>query len=161
MTMVRVTSLAGALGDDDREKLGERLTNAVLEVETGKDTPEARAGVMVQFEELPAGHWFHGGRAAEDLYEKNGIFWVTATVMEGPWTAELKADLVARLAGGLRDVAGPAEKQAVWITVHEVPDGAWSVNGRAVGIEQFLWAFEPDRQATIRKLLETKGEGAA
>ena len=42
----------------------------------------------------------------------------------------------------------------MWFTVREVPDGAWGVNGDVVGIEQFLWAFEPDRQATIRKLLD-------
>ncbi len=81
MTMIRVTSLKGTLGREEREQLGEKLTNAVLEVETGKDTPEARAGVMVQFEELPNGHWFHGGRAADELYQRNGLFSVTATVM--------------------------------------------------------------------------------
>ena len=44
MTMIRVTCLEGTLGREERERLGEKLTNAVLEVETGKDTPEARAG---------------------------------------------------------------------------------------------------------------------
>ena len=153
MTIVRVISLEGALSGEDRAGLGEKLTTAVLEVETGKDTPEARPGVMIQFQELPAGHWFHGGRPAEDLYAKNGIFSVTATVMQGPWTRDLKAELSSRLAAALRDAVGAADRQAVWITVHEVPDGAWSVNGAVVGIEQLLWAFEPDRQSTIRRFL--------
>jgi len=160
MTVVRVTSLEGALRAEDRRLLGEKLTAAVLEVETGKDTPESRPGVMVQFEELPELSWFHGGKAAEDLYEKQGIFGVTAIVMQGPWTSALKAELSSRLAAALRDVARVPEKHAIWITVHEVPDGAWSVNGRTVRIEQLIWAFESDRQATIRALLEsTDGAG--
>ena len=153
MTIVRVISLEGALGGEDRARLGEKLTEAVLEVETGKDTPEARPGVMVQFQDLPAGHWFHGGRPAEALYAKNGIFSVSATVMQGPWTSELKAELSSRLAAALRDVVGVAQPQAIWITVHEVPDGAWSVNGAVVRIEQLLWAFQADRQATIQDFL--------
>ena len=160
MTVVRVTSMAGALRAEDRRELGEKLTSAVLEVETGKDTPEARPGVMVQFEELSESSWFHGGRAAEDLYDRNGIFWVTAIVMQGPWTSALKAELSSRLAAALRDVSEVPEKHAIWITVHEVPDGAWNVNGNTVRIEQLIWAFESDRQATIRGLLEsTDGAG--
>jgi phenylpyruvate tautomerase PptA (4-oxalocrotonate tautomerase family) len=140
--------------------LGEKLTAAVLEVETGKDTAESRPGVMVQFEELPESSWFHGGKAAEDLYEKHGIFGVTAIVMQGPWTSALKAELSSRLAAALRDVARVPEKHAIWITVHEVPDGAWSVNGRTVRIERLIWAFESDRQANIRALLaSTDGAG--
>ena len=153
MTVVRVTSMTGALGAEARRELGEKLTSAVLEVETGKDTPEARPGVMVQFEELAESSWFHGGRAAEDLYDKNGIFWVTAIVMQGPWTSALKAELSSRLAAALREVSEVPEKHAIWITVHEVPDGAWNVNGNTVRIEQLIWAFESDRQATIRGLL--------
>ena len=160
MTVVRVTSMAGALRAEDRRELGEKLTSAVLEVETGKDTPEARPGVMVQFEELSESSWFHGGQAAEDLYDRNGIFWVTAIVMQGPWTSALKAELSSRLAAALRDVSEVPEKHAIWITVHEVPDGAWNVNGNTVRIEQLIWAFESDRQATIRGLLEsTDGAG--
>ena len=161
MTMIRVTSLEGTLGREEREQLGEKLTNGVLEVETGKDTPEARAGVMVQFEELPNGHWFHGGRAADELYQRNGIFWVTATVMEGPWTPDLRSELVSHLIGALREVAGTPERQVIWATIREVPDGCWSVNGEVVGIEQFLWAFESDRQATIREVLSGKKETSA
>ena len=161
MTMVRVTCLEGTLGKEDREQLGEKLTNAVLEVETGKDTPEARAGVMVQFEELPSGHWFHGGRAADELYQSNGIFSVTATVMEGPWTPDLRSELVRRLIGALREVVGTPERQVIWATIREVPDGCWSINGDVVGIEQFLWAFESDRKDTIRELLSGKKETSA
>ncbi len=161
MTMIRVTSLEGTLGREEREQLGEKLTNAVLEVETGKDTPEARAGVMVQFEELPNGHWFHGGRAADELYQRNGIFSVTATVMEGPWNPDLRSELVRRLIGALREVVGTPERQVIWATIREVPDGCWSINGDVVGIEQFLWAFESDRKDTIRELLSGKKETSA
>ncbi len=161
MTMIRVTSLEGTLGREEREQLGEKLTNAVLEVETGKDTPEARAGVMVQFEALPSGHWFHGGRAADELYQRNGLFSVTATVMEGPWTPDLRSELVSRLVGALREVAGTPERQVIWATIREVLDGCWSVNGEVVGIEQFLWAFESDRKATIQEVLSRRKKTSA
>ena len=62
MTVVRVSSMGPLLSDEQRLALGERLTKSVLEVEVGKDRPEVRPGVMVQFESLPAGHWFHMGR---------------------------------------------------------------------------------------------------
>lgn len=153
MTVVRVTSLEGALNPEEREKLADLLTSAVLEVETGNDTAEARAGVMVVFEEIGRRSWYHGGRSVEDLYPPRGIFWLTATVMQGPWTRRLRSDLIGRLSGALRSALELPDRRAVWITLREVPDGSWGVNGRVLGIEQLLWAFEPDRQETIRRFL--------
>ncbi len=161
MTMIRVTSLDGTLGREERVQLGEKLTSVVMEVETGKDTPEARAGVMVQFEELPSGHWFHAGQAVDALDQRNGRFWVTATVMEGPWTPDLRSELVRRLVGALREVAGTPDGQVIWATIREVPDGCWSVNGEMVGIEQFLWAFESDRKETIQEMLSERKKTSA
>lgn len=160
MTVVRVTSLRGALDDAARMELGDSLTRAVLEVETGKDTPQARAGVMVQFEELAPGHWYHGGVAVEERYPANGVFGVAASVMQGPWTPELKSELIDGLARAIRDTVGTAERQAMWFTISEVPNGAWGVNGSVVGIEKFLWAFDPERQATIRKFLDLGEPGS-
>lgn len=159
MTVLRVTSLRGALDAAARSELGDSLTRAVLEAETGKDTPEARAGVMVQFDEIAPGHWFHGGVAVEERYATNGIFHVAASVMQGPWTAELKAAFIDGLARAIRETVGSPERQTMWFTITEIPDGAWGVNGSVVGIEQFLWAFEPDRQVTIRKFLDAKTPG--
>jgi len=47
----------------------------------------------------------------------------------------------------------------MWFTITEIPDGAWGVNGVVVGIEQLLWAFEPDRQVTIRRFLDGEAPG--
>ena len=160
MTVVRVTSIEGTLGPKMRQSLGERLTTIVLEVETGKDAVEARPGVMVQFDELSPDSWFHGGRPAGELYPTGGVVYAIATVMQGPWTQALKGALSARLGQALREALREAqgdsegESPSVWVTVQEIEDGAWSVNGTIVGIEQLLWAFEPDRAATIQALLD-------
>ncbi len=162
MTVVRVTSIEGTLGREMRESLGERLTAIVLEVETGKDTVEARPGVMVHFDELSPDSWFHGGRPADELYPTGRVVYATATVMQGPWTPALKGALSARLGAALREVLREAqedsegESPSVWVTVQEIEDGAWSVNGTVIEIEQLLWAFEPDRAATIQALLDAR-----
>jgi len=126
MTVVRVASLRGALDAAARSELGDSLTRAVLEVETGRDTPEARAAVMVQFEEFAPGTWYHAGVAVDERYPKNGIFRVAASVMQGPWTAELKSAFIDGLARAVRATVGSPERQMMWFTITEIPDGAVS-----------------------------------
>ena len=68
-------------------------------------------------------------------------------------TADTVKSVREALREGQEDSDG--ESPSVWVTVQEIQDGAWSVNGTVIGIEQLLWAFEPDRAATIRALLDS------
>jgi len=74
--------------------------------------------------------------------------------MQGPWTPKRKSERIARIGDEIRNAVGAADPQTMWFTMNEVQDGAWGVNGNVVHIEQLVWAFDAERQATIRRFLD-------
>jgi len=61
-----------------------------------------------------------------------------------------------RLEAIVRDVADMPKQGTgsdFWMTIVEVPDGAWGVGGRPVSIAQLAPIFTDDRQEHIRKYL--------
>ncbi len=67
MTVVRIVSEPGRLGEEQRAELAESLTKAVLDVEVGSDNEVARRGIMVLFDEQSSDTWAVGGRFALDI----------------------------------------------------------------------------------------------
>ena len=82
---------------------------------------------------------------------------ITTQVMAGPWNPEMKRDLFAKLEEVVRDVAEmPRQGNGgdVWMTVVEVPEGAWGLGGAPVSIERLAPVFADDRKQRIREYLE-------
>ena len=84
---------------------------------------------------------------------------VDARVMAGPWNDEMKARLFERLEAILRDAADMPKTgngADFWMTIVEVPEGAWGLGGRTVSIERLAPVFSEDRQERIRAHLRRR-----
>lgn len=77
-------------------------------------------------------------------------------MIAGPWTNEMKSELFDRIEVVVRDVA-EMPKEGVgadfWMTIVEVPDGAWGLGGRRVSTESLAPVFAEDRQRRIQQHL--------
>jgi phenylpyruvate tautomerase PptA (4-oxalocrotonate tautomerase family) len=127
--MIDVTLQEGALSEEKRKALAERLTDTILRAEGAQDIPFSRQITLVYFDERPAGSIYVAGeRAAEPRYR------VLVTIPEGSIKDdERKAGLVEAITRDVLDADGAEGDEAglrVWVFIHEVPDGHWAGAGR-------------------------------
>jgi phenylpyruvate tautomerase PptA (4-oxalocrotonate tautomerase family) len=127
--MIDVTLPEGVLSEEQRNALGERLTNTILKWEGAAEIPFSRQITLVYFDERPAGSIYVAGQqAAEPRYR------VLVTIPEGSIKDdERKAGLVAEVTRDVLDAEGTADDAAamrVWVFLHEVPDGHWAGAGQ-------------------------------
>lgn len=128
MPMIDVTLPEGALTDEQRNALGERLTNTILKWEGAAEIPFSRQITLVYFDERPAGSVYVAGeQSAEPRYR------VLVTIPEGSIKDdERKAGLVQEVTRDVLELAGEEGDEAafrVWVFIHEVPDGHWAGAG--------------------------------
>ena len=129
MPLIDVTLPEGALTEEQRNALGERLTNTVLKWEGAADIPFSRQITVVYFDERPAGSiYVAGAQETEPRYR------VLVTIPEGSITDdERKAGMVEEMTRDVLEVDGSDDETAsfrVWVFIHEVPDGHWAGAGR-------------------------------
>jgi phenylpyruvate tautomerase PptA (4-oxalocrotonate tautomerase family) len=135
--MIDVTLPEGALSDEQRDALGERLTNTILKWEGAAEIPFSRQITVVYFDERPAGSiYVAGARETEPRYR------VLVTIPEGSITDdERKAGLVEEITRDVVEVDGTEDEAAsfrVWVFIHEVPDGHWGGAGRVFRLRDIV-----------------------
>lgn len=129
MPMIDVTLPEGALSEEKRDALAERLTTTLLKWEGAGDLAFARQITVVYFDERRAGTvYVAGAQATEPRYR------LLVTIPDGAITDdERKAGLVDELTQAVLEVDGASGDEAafrVWVFIHEVPDGHWAGAGR-------------------------------
>ncbi|TPG33205.1 tautomerase family protein [Mycolicibacterium hodleri] len=133
MPMVTVEHLAGQLSAPQKAELAEELTQILLEIEGGGDTPFGRASSWVRFREVEQGDWFVGGTNDGTHVSASGLFLVEIYVPEGL----LDQDRISQAHRATTDAivhvtnAGnaPAASTSVWVQVFEWPDGRMGAGG--------------------------------
>ena len=129
MPMIDVTLPEGALSEEQRNALGERLTNTILKWEGAAEIPFSRQITVVYFDERPAGSIYVAGEP-----ETQPRYRVLITIPEGSIKDdERKAGLVDEVTRDVLEVDGTGDETAsfrVWVFIHEVPDGHWGGAGQ-------------------------------
>jgi phenylpyruvate tautomerase PptA (4-oxalocrotonate tautomerase family) len=127
--MIDVTLPDGALSEEQRGALAERLTNTILKWEGAAEIPFSRQITLVYFDERPAGSIYVAGEQAIDPRYR-----VLVTIPEGSIREDgRKAGLVEEITRDVLEVDGTVGDEAalrVWVFIHEVPDGHWAGAGR-------------------------------
>ena len=152
MTIMRVGIAGAELSRERKQELARRLIDAFCAVEVGDDVEAARVGFMVRFESLAADDVWVGDRPMIEAGPSGRAAVVQAQVMAGPWNAEMKAELFARLEEAVREVVDMPKRGAgsdFWMTFVEVPEGGWGLGGRVVSIADLAPIFTEDRQGRI------------
>jgi len=164
MTMIRVDLVGVELTRDQKAECTDRLTRAWAGVEVGEDSALARTGFMVLYRHFAPDDVWVGTKRMVDAGPSGKAAVVTVQVMAGPWTDPMKAELFASTEAVVRDVAGIERADSgwdFWMTIDEVPDGGWSIGGRAVSIGDIAAIFTEDRQRRIAAYLEEKSRSDA
>ncbi len=159
MTIMRVALIGVELTPDRKAELARRLIAAFCEVEVGRDVSAAHGGFVVQIDEVRPGNVFMGDAPMTAASAVGRAAIVTAQVMSGPWSDEMKSSLFERLETVVREVAEIPRQGAgadVWMTIVEIPEGGFALGGRPVSIARLAPVFSEDRQDRIRAYLARK-----
>lgn len=131
MPLIHVNVPEGALDQERKSRLVDRLTREVLKVE---GAPETAAGLEIAWlflNEVTAGAWAIAGTSQGVA---DGIrYLVQVTVPKGSLNDDRKKLMVETVTRVIADVEGvptvELSPQRVWCMINEVPDGNWGAGG--------------------------------
>jgi phenylpyruvate tautomerase PptA (4-oxalocrotonate tautomerase family) len=167
MPLVTLHHPKNSLTPDQKAQLGEELTNVLLMIEGGQDTPGGRSIAWVMFNEIAEDSWYVGGRLDDKFVSPSGKFLAIVTVPEGSMNQERKSKVHAAVNDSLLRCVGKADiagaGRSVWVQVNEIPEGHWGTSGKTAGVLGIAMVAGLTPQAPIldftRAYLEAKTRG--
>lgn len=156
MTIITVTAPEGRLTLEQRRRLAESLTDAVLEPEVGQFAPSARVGFQVHFRDLPTDHMAIGGKLLIDHEKPRDIMTIDVAVMNAAWPAEVRERVIRNVLEQLAKACDiPKPSPTWWVTFRIIDEGSWGSRGGVLSILQLLdsGAFTEDRANAIRQAI--------
>lgn len=156
MTIITVNTPTGRLSQEQRRRLAETLTDAVLEPEVGQFAPPARAGFQVQFVERQPDMMAIGGRLLADIGPQADVMVIDVAVMDGDWRQEVRTAVIERLLAAMADACGMAEPSpAWWVNFRVIDEGSWGSGGAVLSILSLLdsGVFTEEKGRAIRAAL--------
>ncbi|UOB11061.1 tautomerase family protein [Streptomyces sp. HP-A2021] len=156
MTIITVSTPKGRLSQEQRRKLAETLTDAVLVPEVGQVAPAARAGFQVHFVERAADMMAIGGRLLADTGPDADVMVIDVTVMDGDWRQEVRAEVIERVLAAMTDACGlPEPSPAWWVTFRVIDEGSWGSRGGVLSVLSLLdtGVFTQEKAEAVRAAL--------
>ncbi len=129
MPKLDVTVSPGVLSAEARRDLPARLAAVMLRWEGAPDTAFARSIAWVHVHELAEGSVFDGDGPTDRPHVVLDI-----TVPAGVLGQRRRAGLIAEATQVIGDAAGLDGADAIWVLVHEVPEGFWGAAGEVVTV---------------------------
>jgi len=140
MPMVQLTHVKGALTDEQKDQLSERMTRVLLMIEGDADTPGGRSIAWVLFNEVEPRTWAIGGRFDATYVGQAGKFLITVTVPEGSMNQTNKSAVHKAVNDAVLDITGIPDQdgagRSVWVIINEVTEGHWGGGGRTISVGQ-------------------------
>ncbi|WP_055690390.1 tautomerase family protein [Streptomyces prasinus] len=156
MTVITVNSSKGRLSPEQRRRLAETLTDAVLVPEVGQFAPAARVGFQVHFTEREPEMTAIGGRLLADAGPGADAMVIDVTVMDGDWRQEVRAEVIERVLAAMADACGVSEPSpAWWVTFRVIDEGSWGSRGGVLSVLSLLdsGAFTEEKAGAVRAAL--------
>ncbi|GGU11898.1 tautomerase family protein [Streptomyces coeruleorubidus] len=156
MTIITVNTSKGRLSQEQRRKLAETLTDAVLVPEVGQFAPVARVGFQVHFTEREADMMAIGGRLLADTGPDADVMVIDVTVMDGDWRQEVRAEVIERVLAAMADACGlPEPSPAWWVTFRVIDEGSWGSRGGVLSVLSLLdsGVFTEEKAKAVRAAL--------
>ena len=150
MPLIDVTYPDGTLTPDERTRLADGLTGALLRAERAPDTDFFRSITWVYVHELPEGTVVAAGKPVE-----KPTFRLQVTIPQGALSDRRKQEFVTAATDAVSEAAGIGEEDGlrIWVIFSEVPDGNWGAGGQVVRFEQL-------REAAAAERAKAEGEPA-
>jgi len=156
MTIVTLTTPEGRLSTEQRRRLAESLTDAVLIPEVGQFAPPARIGFQVHFVERAPDCMAIGGRLVSDQTPAPDVATIDICVMDAAWPAGLRKQVTENVLAVMAKACDlPKPSPAWWTTFRTIDEGSWGSRGTVLSILDLLASgvFTAERVAEIRKAL--------
>jgi phenylpyruvate tautomerase PptA (4-oxalocrotonate tautomerase family) len=130
MPKLDLTVSPGVLSAEAKRDLPRQLAAVMLKWEGAPDSRYARSIAWVHVHELAAGG-VHDGDGPTD--EPHII--LEATVPAGVLSERRRAGFVTEATETIRAATGLSRTDAIWVLVHEVPEGYWGAAGQLVTLD--------------------------
>ncbi|MGI5142504.1 MULTISPECIES: tautomerase family protein [unclassified Streptomyces] len=156
MTVITVNSAKGRLSLEQRRKLAETLTDAVLVPEVGRFAQPARVGFQVHFVEREHDMLAIGGRLLTDAEQDPDVMLIDVAVMDGDWRQEVRAEVIERTLAAMTEACGVDEPSpAWWVNFRVIDEGSWGSRGGVLSPLSLLESgvFTEEKAKAIRVAL--------
>jgi len=156
VTVITVNTSKGRLSQEQRRKLAETLTDAVLVPEVGQFAPAARVGFQVHFVEREPDMMAIGGRLLADLGPDPDVMVIDVTLMDGDWRQDVRTEVIERVLAAMADACGLAEPApAWWVNFRVIDEGSWGSRGGVLSVLSLLdsGVFTEEKAKAIRAAL--------
>lgn len=173
MPIIQVHHPAGRLDAATKADVARRLTDVLVTMEGGANTPKGRGFAWVMFHEIAAEDWWVGGRTDEHYVASPGRFLVYVTIPEGYMNAAHKgyvhAAVTSAIVEATRSSAPPStgvavdwtEGASILLVIDEVTEGNWGAAGTAISIGSIAGSVglpkDGERFAWVRAYFAAKG----
>jgi phenylpyruvate tautomerase PptA (4-oxalocrotonate tautomerase family) len=138
MPIIQVYYPQGALDQQLKATLAQKLTDVLIMMEGGAGTTAGRAFASVLMTEVNADSWFVGGHLDATFVAKAGKFLVYVTIPEGYMNAAHKTEVHSAVNAAILEVTGhqadPSAGANILVVINEVPEGNWGANGKTIGM---------------------------
>ena len=143
MPMITLTLPHGTLDETGLAEIQATLSRTLLKWEGAPDTEFFRAQTWCRIDEVPAGRFAAHG-------DQQPRFRVDATVPQGALSDRRKERLIVEVTDQVLHAAGltDADALAVWVLIHEQPEGTWGAGGHVVRFADLKAVAQPQRSAT-------------
>ncbi|MCD7442430.1 tautomerase family protein [Streptomyces lincolnensis] len=153
MTIITVNTPTGRLSQEQRRRLAETLTDAVLVPEVGQFAPPARVGFQVHFVEREPDMMAIGGRLLADIDPDADVMVIDVAVMDGDWRQEVRTAVIERVLAALADACGLSEPSpSWWVNFRVIDEGSWGSSGGVLSVLSLLdtGVFTEEKVKVIR-----------
>lgn len=154
MPMIDFTYPEGALTAEGRAEAVDRMTTAILNHEGVPDNEHSRLFSWCYVHELPADAINVGGQPSEKPVYRVAVAVPHSTVIHGqaPWATSRRRALAREVTEIVLEAEGtdysPAEAWRVWVIMHEVAEGFWSMAGELFRFEDLVSYIASDQMQT-------------
>ncbi|MFI7067592.1 4-oxalocrotonate tautomerase family protein [Kribbella sp. NPDC050124] len=139
MTVITVNTAKDRLSLEQRRRLAETLTDAVLVPEVGQYAPAARPGFQVHFVEREPDMMAIGGRLLTDTQPQPDVMLIDVAVMDADWRQDVRTEVIERILAAMADTCGlPKPSPAWWVNFRVIDEGSWGASGSVLSILSLL-----------------------
>jgi len=138
MPIIQVHYPQGALDQQLKATLAQKLTNVLSKMEGGAGTRAGRAFASVLMTQVEEDSWWVGGELDGTFVAKAGKFLVYVTIPEGYMNATHKSEVHSWVNAAILEVMGLQEEPSaganILVIINEVPEGNWGAGGQTIGL---------------------------
>lgn len=160
MPLMDVRYAEGSLDDTMKTKLAGLLTDVLIRMEGGANTPGGRAFAWVFFSAFATRDWWIGGQTDATYVSPPGKFLVRITIPEGYMNTAHKNEVHAWVAAAIAEGTGLGGScDSILTVIEEVTEGNWGCAGHPISLESIAATVGQNggpRVAWSRRYFEAK-----